>query len=114
MAIMNSGQLYTPVKLAPQKDTTRLTSFHRKPRLATKQPTSYANVLINSASRKCRAIEEKVVANLVAIRAQYRASAGAGAKLMGPVLFASKVGREFNEIMTTTGCFRLRARAPFH
>jgi hypothetical protein len=112
MAIMNSGQLYTPVKLAPQKDTTRLTSFHRKPRLATKQPTSYANVLINSANRKCRAIKEKVVANPAAIRAQYRASASA--KLTGPVLFASKVGREFNEIMTTTGCFRLRARAPFH
>jgi hypothetical protein len=112
MAIMNSGQLYTPVKLAPQKDTTRLTSFRRKPRLATKQPTSYAKVLINSANRKCRAIEEKVKANLVAIRAQYRASASA--KLTGPVLFASKVGREFNEIMTTTGCFRLRARAPFH
>jgi hypothetical protein len=112
MAIMNSGQLYTPVKLAPQKDTTRLTSFHRKPRLATKQPTSYANVLINSASRECRAIEEKVVANPAAIRAQYRASASA--KLMGPVLFASKVGRAFNEHLTTTGCFRLRSRAPFH
>jgi hypothetical protein len=112
MAIMNSGQLYTPVKLAPQKDTTRLTSFHRKPRLATKQPTSYANVLINSANRKCRAIKEKVVANPAAIRAQYRASASA--KLMGPVLFASKVGRAFNEHLTTTGCFRLRSRAPFH
>jgi hypothetical protein len=107
---MNSGQLYTPVKLAPQKDTTRLTSFRSNPRLATKQPTSYAKVLINSANRKCRAVEEKVVANLVAIRAQYRASA----KLTGPVLFASKVGREFNEHLTTTGCFRLRARAPFH
>ena len=112
MAIMNSGQLYTPVKLAPQKDTTRLTSFRSNPRLATKQPTYYAKVLINSANRKCRAIEEKVKANLVAIRAQYRALASA--KLMGPVLFASKVGREFNEHLTTTGCFRLRARAPFH
>ena len=61
---------------------------------------------------------------MIAIRAHYRAPARARARvparaparaqIPGPVFLQPKLGRVLNEHHSTTGCFRLRARAPFH
>ena len=47
-------------------------------------------------------------------RAPARARARARAQIPGPVFLQPKLGRVLNEHHSTTGCFRLRARAPFH
>ena len=62
------------------------------------------------------------MANMIAIRAHFRARfrfrararARARAPITESVQLHSEVGRVLNEHNSTTGCFRLRARAPFH
>ena len=53
---------------------------------------------------------------MISIRAEFRARARARARarITGPVQLHLEVGRVSNEYKTTTGYFRLRARAPFH
>jgi len=61
---------------------------------------------------------------MIAIRASFRARARARAhahahaharaRIARSVEMHSEVGRVFNEESSTTGSFRLRARAPFH
>ena len=64
----------------------------------------------------------KIVTNMIAIRANFRARARARARartrtrtqIPEPVLLHSKLARVLTERNTRTGCFRLRARAPLH
>jgi hypothetical protein len=51
-----------------------------------------------------------MVANMIAIRAHFRARARP--RIKGTVQLHSGVARALNEHNSTTGCFRLRA--PFH